>query len=127
MKQAKRQEYLVERIQNFTRRVIETKRKEFEAKNEVNHNNAVDAADDEEEFGVKKRLALLDLLLNAKQEGQALTDDDIQEEVNNFMFAVSFLKITSNVFGFTSLDNVTGSRYDNLLHRVLTVQSGTLP
>lgn len=90
MKQSKRQEYLVERIQNFTRSVIEKKRKEFEAKNEVNHNNAVDAANDEEEFGVKKRLALLDLLLNAKQEGQALTDDDIQEEVNNFMFAVSF-------------------------------------
>lgn len=116
MKQSKRQDYLVSRIQNFTKTVIETKRKEFESKEEVNHN---EVEKDDEEFGVKKRLALLDLLLNAKQEGQALTDDDIQEEVNNFMFAVRIspsktLNIYNNQF-------LTGTRYNYLFNRVLTL------
>lgn len=87
MKQAKRHDYLIDRIQKFTMKVIETKRKELESKKEINQ-NVID--EDEKELGLKKRFALLDLLLNAKQEGHALTDEDIREEVNNFMFAVRF-------------------------------------
>lgn len=45
---------------------------------------------DENDSGVKKRKAFLDLLLDVNEvENQLLSDDDILYEVNTFMFAVS--------------------------------------
>lgn len=38
---------------------------------------------------MKKRFALLDLLLTATENGETLPDSDVRDEVNNFMFAVS--------------------------------------
>ena len=40
----------------------------------------------EETFGVKKKMALLDLLLQSDVDGQPLSDTDIREEVDTFMF-----------------------------------------
>jgi len=77
--QKRQHDQLTKKIHKFTESVIENRRQE-KTRNDVNQNQ-------DDEFGIKRRKALLDILLDSKINGETLSTRDIQEEVDNFMFA----------------------------------------
>ena len=70
-------------LHDFTKSVIVGRREQLESTKEDKESLPLEVDDG---VGVKKKIALLDLLLQSKIDGQPLSDNDIQEEVDTFMF-----------------------------------------
>lgn len=73
----------LQHLHDFTLKVIREKQSALEQSNSTQENNA---GEDDIYLGKKKRLAFLDLLLKATEGGQKLSEKDLREEVDTFMF-----------------------------------------
>ncbi|XP_049314871.1 probable cytochrome P450 4d14 [Bactrocera dorsalis] len=71
-------------MHDFTGKVIEERRKLLEQN--IKTKLPEDQHNDDEDVGRKKHTAFLDMLLLAEINGQPLTNNDIREEVDTFMF-----------------------------------------
>ena len=72
---------LLATLHGFTERVIKEKQEEHRVKKDVLMGN-----NNDDNLGIKKKLAFLDLLIDVSEDGKVLTDEDIREEVDTFMF-----------------------------------------
>ncbi|XP_030380365.1 cytochrome P450 4d8 [Scaptodrosophila lebanonensis] len=75
-----RQKKLIGIMHEFTNKVIEQRRSALEARQRQGQVNAYN------DVGAKQRMALLDVLLQATVDGKQLTNAEIREEVDTFMF-----------------------------------------
>lgn len=77
-----RQQKLIKSLHDFTDKVIVARREKLLSGDcEVDNNN-------EEGIGSRRKMALLDLLLQSSVDGHQLTNLDIREEIDTFMFEV---------------------------------------
>lgn len=70
-------------IHKYVERVIDERIEEKKQKKVDTENNV------KNDYGIKKRLAFLDMLLDARIDGRQLSRVDLRDEVNTFMFEVN--------------------------------------
>jgi len=71
-------------MHEFTDKVISERRDALQKSLNENKDKSKNA--EEDDVGSKRRMALLDVLLQASVDGQPLSNEDIREEVDTFMF-----------------------------------------
>ena len=72
------------RLRDILSTMHEFSNKIIQEKKSKNNNNLQDSKDS---FGIKKKKAFLDLLIEASQDGKVIDDNGLKEEVHSFMFA----------------------------------------
>lgn len=82
----RKQDKAMQVLHSFTKTVIKSRRQQLE-EDASNTTHVPERSDD----GVKRKQALLDILLKSTIDGVPLSESDIQEEVDTFMFEVNFL------------------------------------
>lgn len=81
-KEYKRLNDSIKLMHEFTENIIMERRQSLEKSLSENSSEV----SEDSEFGVKKRMALLDVLLQSTVNGKPLSNEDIREEVDTFMF-----------------------------------------
>ncbi|KAL5290414.1 hypothetical protein ACFFRR_010025 [Megaselia abdita] len=76
---AKEEQKALSILHGFTDSIIKSRRDELVKK-------GTQSQEEVDEFGTKKKMAFLDLLLQSEIDGKPLTDSDIREEVDTFVF-----------------------------------------
>ncbi|CAH0547234.1 unnamed protein product [Brassicogethes aeneus] len=95
-------------LHDFTKNVIKNRRTARE-KSKINPNSSED--------GIKIKAALLDMLLDASDNGMDLSDEDIRAEVDTFMFEGH--DTASTAIGFTFLALAENIKYQNKVYEEL--------
>uniref|UniRef100_A0A8D8FJW2 Cytochrome P450 4C1 n=1 Tax=Culex pipiens TaxID=7175 RepID=A0A8D8FJW2_CULPI len=82
-----RHQKAIDIVHGYTKKVIRD-RKELLRRQRESNGEGIPAKPEDTGLGVKKRLAFLDLLLQGNEKSNQLSDDDVREEVDTFMFEV---------------------------------------
>ncbi|XP_058822319.1 cytochrome P450 4c3-like [Topomyia yanbarensis] len=99
---------LVHQTQQFTLRIIDERRQL------LNASSTTEAMDDID----RKKMALLDILIQATVDGKPLTDEDIREEVDTFTFAghdTTASALTFLIFNIAKHPDVQDKLYDEII------------
>lgn len=90
----RKQDQLAKIMHEFTTKIITDRRSKLSLENSENLENL-----DDDDVGLKKKMCLLDVLLQSTVDGKPLSNADIQEEVDTFTFAGH--DTTTNTICFT--------------------------
>lgn len=94
---AARSRKVIQILHDFTDTVIRNRRTQLE-KEGLQYNNSSGNEDSFEMYGAKAKLSFLDMLLHATIDGEPLSNLDIREEVDTFMFEVIFFLVDKKEF-----------------------------
>ncbi|XP_074030298.1 cytochrome P450 4C1 [Leptinotarsa decemlineata] len=108
-----RERKLIEKLHKFTENIIKEKFEKFET---------FENTQGDDNFPQKKKLALLDLLLNAKMIDGVIDDEGIKDEVNTFMFEGH--DTTSSALSFILMMLAVHKKWQDLIYEEIMQTSG---
>lgn len=80
----KHQDKLIEKLHKFTTKIIREKKDKFLSSGAVH----IEFSKRSDVYGSKAKKSFLDILLQTKVDGESLSEEDIREEVDTFIFEV---------------------------------------